>query len=291
MNISPMTTETTPVTAPMCWFCEGKVSSTCDCGRAHCERHEFGGHCLVCALGLGLFEEADEPETVSDLLMYSLVAASGDAYIVVPPSMAGQTPLPMSGVERVLGAVMRMIKSGEGQVRHRAALVLANTTNTWPTMDPSQLTRHNYGTGLLAADQVRAWVLRSLLLTRTVATEATAVAILDKLRTADFRELYPGIAENLVAMKVSSLGTRVHDMFNGLDKVYPTNSYAINERCELFVYEQYANRKRGAGAMMERMYGPKLRYAPVLAKMLKKGVWHSSYQKFTAWFPGEEEPY
>ena len=97
----------------------------------------------------------------------------------------------------------------------------ANTTNTWPTIDPSQLTRHNYGTGLLAADQVRAWVLRSLKLTRTAATEATAVAILDKLRTADFRDLYPGIVENLVTLKVSSLGSRVHDMFNGLDKIYP----------------------------------------------------------------------
>jgi len=245
----------------------------------------------VCALGLGLFEGADEPEPVSDLLMYSLVAASKDAYIVVPPSMTGQTPLPMAGVERVLGAIMRMIKDGEGQVRHRAALVLANTTNTWPTIDPSQLTRHNYGTGLLAADQVRAWVLRSLKLTRTAATEATAVAILDKLRTADFRDLYPGIAENMVALKVSSLGSRVHDMFQEMDKIYPTNSYAINERCELFVYEQYANKKRGAGTMMERMYGPKLRYAPVLAKMLKKGVWHSSYERFNAWFPGEDEPY
>src|SRR5690349_16832659 len=101
MNISPITTEATPVSAPVCWFCEGRVSATCDCGRPHCERHAFGGHCLVCALGLGLFDEADEPESVSDLLMYSLVAASGDAYIVVPPSMTGQAPLPMAGVERV----------------------------------------------------------------------------------------------------------------------------------------------------------------------------------------------
>jgi hypothetical protein len=39
------------------------------------------------------------------------------------------------------------------------------------------------------------------------------------------------------------------------------------------------------------MYGSKLRYAPVLAKMLKKGVWHTSYDRFAAWFPGEDEPY
>jgi hypothetical protein len=291
MNTSPLGATATPTSLPSCWFCEREARATCECGRAHCGRHEFEGHCFVCALGLGLFEQADEPEPVSDLIIYSLVAASKDAYIVVPPGMAGETPLPMAGVERVLGAMMRMVKSGEGPVRHRAALVLANTTNTWPSMDPSQLTKHNYGTGLLAADQVRAWVLRSLRLLRTVATETTAVAILDKLRTADLRDLYPGIAENLVTLKVSSLGTRVHDIFNGLDKIYPTNSYSINERCELFVYEQYINKQRGAGTMMERMYGPRLRYAPVLAKMLKKGVWHSSYERFNAWFPGEDEPY
>jgi hypothetical protein len=225
------------------------------------------------------------------MLIYSLVAEAKDPYVVVPPGMVGAAPLPISGVERVLAAIMRMVKSGEGPVRHRAALVLANTTNTWPTMDPSQLSRHNYGTGLLGADQVRAWVLKSLRLTRTVATEATAVAIMDKLRTADFRDLYPEIVEKFAVLKVSSMGTRVHEVFNGLDRIYPTNSYAINERCELFVYEQYANKSRGAGTMMERMYGPKLRYAPVLARMLKKGVWHSSYEKFTAWFPGEDEPY
>lgn len=246
---------------------------------------------MICALGLGLFEAADEPESVSDLLIFSLVTASKDPYIVVPPRATGLRPLPISGVERVLGALMRMVKSGDGSVRHRSALVLANTTVTWPTIDPSQLARHNYGTGLLAADQVRAWLLKSLRLSRTVANEATAVAVLDKLRAADFRDLYPGITSKLESLKVSSLGTRVHDMFNGLDKIYPTNSYAINERCELFVYEQYINTQRGAGAMMERMYGPKLRYAPVLARMLKKGVWHSSYNRFNVWYPGEDEPY
>ena len=261
------------------------------CGRAYCGRHQFDGRCLVCALGLNLFEQADETEPISDLLIFSLVTASKDPYVVVPSGLAGARPLPIAGVERVLGALMRMIKSGDESVRHRAAVVLANSTNTWPTMDPSQLSRHNYGTGLLATDQVRAWLLRALKMTRNVASEATAVAILDKLRKADFRDVYPGIADNLVALKVSSQGTRVHDMFQGLDKIYPTNSYAINERCELFVYEQYINKQRGAGAMMERMYGPKLRYAPVLARMLKKGVWHSSYERFNAWFPGEDEPY
>jgi hypothetical protein len=246
---------------------------------------------LVCALGLNLFEQADEPEPVSDLVIYSLATASKDPYVVVPSGLAGARPMTIGGVERVLGAMMRMIKSGDGPVRHRAALVLANSTNTWPTMDPSQLSTHSYGTGLLAAEQVRAWLLRALLMTRTVANEGTAVAVLDKLRTADFRELYPGIVEQLTVLKVSSQGSCVHDMFSGLDKIYPTSSYSINERCELFVYDQYVNKQRGAGAMMERMYGPRLRYAPVLARMLKKGVWHSSYERFNAWFPGEDEPY
>jgi hypothetical protein len=240
---------------------------------------------------MNLFEQADETEPLSDLVVFSLVAASKDPYIVIPPGLAGARPLPIPGVERVLGAMMRMVKSGDGSVRHRAALVLANSTVTWPTLDPSQLSRHNYGTGLLAADQVRAWVLRALKLSRSTANENTAVAVLDKLRSADFRDLHPGITEKLTTLKVSSVGTRVHDMFNGLDKVYPTNSYSINERCELFVYEQYVNTQRGAGTIMERMYGPKLRYAPVLAKMLKKGVWHSNYNRFTTWYPGEDEPY
>jgi len=240
---------------------------------------------------MNLFEQADETEPLSDLVVFSLVAASKDPYIVIPPGLAGARPLPISGVERVLGAMMRMVKSGDGSVRHRAALVLANSTVTWPTLDPSQLSMHNYGTGLLAADQVRAWVLRALKMSRSTANENTAVAVLDKLRSADFRDLYPGITEKLTTLNISSAGTRVHDIFNGLDKVYPTNSYSINERCELFVYEQYVNTQRGAGTLMERMYGPKLRYAPVLAKMLKKGVWHSNYNRFTTWYPGEDEPY
>ncbi|MEO8288934.1 MAG: hypothetical protein ABI670_21170 [Chloroflexota bacterium] len=225
------------------------------------------------------------------MLVHSLAIAARDPYLVVPPGLAGMRPLPIPGVERVLGALMRMIKSGEGQVRHKAAVVLANTTVTWPTLDPSQLSKHSYGTGLLATEQVRSWLLRTLNMSRTVANEATAVAILDKLAVADFRDLYPGIVAKLGTLKVSNLGTRVHDMFNGLDSIYPTGSYAANERCELFVYEQYMNRHRGAGELMERMYGPKLRYAPILAKMLKRGVWQSNYARFNVWYPGEDEPY
>lgn len=291
MDSTSTSTSYTPLALNSCWFCEGEANETCQCGRPHCGRHAFDGRCLICALGLNLFEEADEQEPVSDLLVLSLAVASKDPYIVVPPKLAGARPLPIAGVERVLGAMMRMIKSGDAPVRHRAAVVLANTVVTWPTIDPSQLSKHSYGTGLLATDQVRAWLLRALKMSRSVANENTAVAVLDKLRAADFRDLYPSIVDQLTVLKVSSLGTRVHDMFNGLDKIYPTNSYSINERCELFVYEQYINTQRGAGAMMERMYGPKLRYAPIIARMLKKGVWHSSFARFNVWYPGEDEPY
>src|SRR4051794_41073666 len=116
MNTSPLGATSTVEALPFCWFCEGDARSTCECGRAHCARHEFDGHCFICALGLGLFELADEPEPVSDMLIYSLVAESNDPYVVVPPGMVGATPLPITGVERVLAAIMRMVKGGEGPV-------------------------------------------------------------------------------------------------------------------------------------------------------------------------------
>src|SRR5947209_18811106 len=114
MDTTPLPTLSAPpvpVTTPTCWFCEGEAHSTCQCGRSYCGRHEFEGHCLVCALGMNLLEQADEPEPLSDLLVFSLVAASKDPYVVVPPTMTGARPLPVSGVERVLGAMMRMVKS------------------------------------------------------------------------------------------------------------------------------------------------------------------------------------
>src|SRR6266566_7879545 len=121
----PISAPTGPLSLSSCWFCEGEVHSVCVCGRAYCGRHQFDGRCLVCALGLNLFEQADETEPISDLLIFSLVAASKDPYVVVPSGLAGARPLPIAGVERVLGALMRMIKSGDESVRHRAAVVLA----------------------------------------------------------------------------------------------------------------------------------------------------------------------
>ena len=281
----------TPTEQSRCWFCDGEAQAQCQCGRKYCGRHTFGDRCLVCAVGLGLYEELGGEEQLSDLLILSLATAARDPYLVVPTKMVGERPLPMSGVERTLAALIRMTGSKDPQVRHRAGATLAKTTNTWPTLDPSQLSQHKYGTGLLSLNAVREALLTVLKQSRIVAHEATAVAVLDKLRTADFRDLYPSIVEVLPSHKFGNIGTRVHEMFAALDEVYPTHSYTINERCELFVYDQYMNRQRGAGDLMERMYGPRLRYAPVLGKMLKKGVWHSSYTRFNEWYPGEDEPY
>lgn len=287
-----MTTDTsnTP-TQQTCWFCGGQALAQCKCERAYCSQHTFGERCLVCALGMGHYEKAEQEEQLSDLLIYSLVAVARDPYIVVPYKLKGVRPLPMEGVERVLGAVIRMVGSKDPGVRHRAGAALARTTTTWPTLDPSQISQHKYGTGLLSVNKVRSTLLEALKQSRSTATEVTAVAILDKLCTADFRELHPSIAAGLPNHKFATTGTVVHEMFAGLDEVYPTNSYTINERCELFVYDQYMNRQRGAGALMERMYGPRLRYAPVLARMLKKGVWQSNITRFNEWYPGEDEPY
>jgi hypothetical protein len=287
-----MDTDTTQSTQePFCWFCEQEVYERCKCGRDYCREHMFSNRCLICALGIGLFEQAGEDESVSGLMVLGLSAAAGDPYIVVPPRLMGVQPLPMSGVGRMLGAVVRMTGSKDPSVRHRSAVALAKTTNSWPTMDPSQVSRHNFGTGLISLNVVRSALLEVLKQSRMTVGEPTSVAVWEKLRTADFRDLYPGILDGLSNYKYVNVGTRVHEMFAGLDEVYPTNSYAINEQCELFVYDQYTNKQRGAGALMERMYGPKLRYAPILARMLKKGVWHSSYTRFNEWYPGEDEPY
>jgi hypothetical protein len=275
----------------ICWFCEQAAQAQCKCGRDYCREHTFGGRCLVCALGMGLFDQEGQSESVSDLIMLGLSAAARDPYIVIPPRLMGVQPLPMPGVERVLGAIVRMTGSKDPAVRHRSSVALAKTTNSWPTMDPSQISNRNYATGLLSVNAVRGALFDVLKQSRMTVGEPTSVAIWEKLRMADFRDLYPGIMEGLPNQKFANIGTRVHEMFAGLDEVYPTNSYAINEQCELFVYDQYVNKQRGAGTLMERMYGPKLRYAPLMARMLKKGVWHSSYARFSEWYPGEDEPY
>src|SRR5438132_12936038 len=141
--------------SPKCWYCERPTGAQCNCGRAYCAEHNYNGHCLICALGFGLFEGTAVAEPISGLLMLSLSVAGGDPYIVKPPALQRVRPLPLAGVERVVGGLVRMLGSDDLIVRHRAASVLAVTTNSWPTMNPSQLDRHNHGTSLLAADHVR----------------------------------------------------------------------------------------------------------------------------------------
>jgi hypothetical protein len=287
------TTTNTPAPvaeAQPCWFCDGKPTGVCRCSRAFCNNHNFTGHCLVCSLGLGLFDKLNVPEPVSELITLSLASAANDPYIVVPPRLQNVKPMPLIGAEKLLAAVMQMLRSEDPNVRHRAAIVLANTTNTWPTMDPSQLVQHKYGTGTLCIKQVRAWIIYALKVSRVAAYEATSAAILDRLRTADFRDMYPRIADNLKMFTYTNVGTRVHDMFHDLGQLYPTRSYMVNERYEFFVYEQYMNRQRGAGATLERMYGEKLRFDALLLQMLKKGVVKANYARFLEWYPGQAEP-
>jgi hypothetical protein len=292
---TPLETTTSPgltpaIEAQPCWFCDGKANAVCRCGRAFCTNHNFTGHCLVCSLGLGLFDRARVPEPVSELITLSLASAASDPYIVVPPRLQNVKPMPLLGAEKLLAAVMQMLRSDDPGVRHRSAVVLANTTNTWPTMDPSQLVQHKYGTGTLCIKQVRAWIVYALKVSRVAAYEATSVAILDRLRTADFRDMYPGIVDNLKMFTYTNSGSRVHEMFNEVSELYPTRSYAVNERYELYVYEQYMNRQRGAGATLERIYGDKLRFDALLSQMLKKGVVKANYARFLEWYPGQAEP-
>jgi hypothetical protein len=124
-------------------------------------------------VGLGLYEEVGEEEQVSDLLILSLVVLARDPYLVVPPKMVGVRPLPMPGVERTLNALIRMTRSKDPQIRHRAGVALAKTTNTWPTLDPSQLSQHKYGTGLLPLNAVREALFEVLKQSRAVAHEST----------------------------------------------------------------------------------------------------------------------
>ncbi len=276
-------------TSPACWFCERPAGYVCRCRRAYCEQHGEGQLCLLCSLAYGVYEEHAKPNYVADLIMLSLAAAAGDPYIVVPGAMHGAGKLPMAGVERLIGGLAQVAQAGDLRVQGRAAETLASITVSWPTMDPSQVSRQNYGMGLLSAEPVRKTLLALMREHRNGPGESVAVAILDKLRNADFRALYPGISSKL-NMRYARANACVQELIQALGDVYPTRSYQINERCELLVYEQYVDRKRGAGDMMERMYGPMLRHAPPLAHILKKGVWHADYARFQDWYPGEDEP-
>src|SRR5438094_863730 len=82
-----------PSGPPQCWFCGRVPNATCKCGRAYCIEHTSNGHCLICALGYGLFESITDEQPISGLLMVSLSVASGDAYIVRPPDLRRVRPL------------------------------------------------------------------------------------------------------------------------------------------------------------------------------------------------------
>ncbi len=214
---------------------------------------------------------------------------AGDAYVVTPPGLLRSQYLPPAGVVRLLSTLVEMCSVPDPDVCRRVATALADMTKSWPTLDPSQLSQHRNGTGLITVDVVRRTLLGVLKRSREPAEEGTALAILERLRRTDFREPHPAIIQAL-QLGYSRAGTAVSELFTALLAFYPTRSYAANEQCELLVYEQFADRKRGAGEVMERVYGPKLRYSPLLARMLKKGLLQADYRLFEKWYPGEDEP-
>jgi hypothetical protein len=275
---------------PLCWFCERMPDATCTCGRTYCAEHSHSGHCLICALAYGLFESTGETEPLSGLIIVSLASMAHDPYIVRPPALQKLLPLPIAGVERVVSVLVKMLQADDSLVRHRAASVLAATTECLPTMNPSRLLDHQHGTSLIAVDQVRRWLLYVLKVSRNTGNEATALAILDKLRTADFRDIYPELQDRFTVLTCSNAGTRVAEVFGALAEFYPSRSSLANERCDLIAYEQYLNTARGAGKNMKRIYGPLLKRSPMLALMLKKGTWISSQVRFEEWYYGEAEP-
>ncbi len=278
-----------PLPLGPCWFCDRPATQRCLCGRIYCEGHGYYTSCTVCALGYGLFEHMHMPQPVSDLILLSLAAASGDAYIVVPPRLQKMRALPLPNAERLVLALVQMLRTEDPGVRRRAAEALAGTLHSWPTLDPSRLTEHKYCIGLVSVNQVRQGLLQLLRQSRSRSSEPVAVAILEGLRRADFRDLYPAISGRLSVLKPVGLGTRVLEVFQALADFYPTGSYAANERCELLMYEQYMQ-GWGVKGVLERVHGPRLRQSPILSRLLKKGVWHSDFARFNQWYPGEEEP-
>jgi hypothetical protein len=283
---------TPPTDTNTCWFCNARTNAGCRCGRMFCGAHEFNKSCVVCALGFGYFEEANRPEPVSGLIILSLSVLAKDPYIVIPPHLRDSRALPLNRVEELVGTLLQMVSSTDFHVCRRAAGVLSAATNSWPSMNPSQVSgSNNYGTSLLSVDQVRRRLLSLLKRARSTQAEPIALAILEPLRTADFRDLYPEILQHFSHFTSNNMGGRIGEVFEALLDFYPSSSYAANERCELIVYEQYMNRRRGAGEMMERIWGHRLRYEPNIARLLKKGLWHTDANRFMEWYPGEDEPY
>jgi len=288
--MTPDLENTSPPPAPaLCWFCEAEPSGKCQCGRPFCVEHAYEQSCLICSVITGMFEQAGEDEPLSTQIMLGLRTAAGDPYIVLPSALQHKKPLSLPAIEQTIAALIRAIKDQDDNVRRRAGAVLATTTNSWPSMNPSPLERDTYSISLLCADQVRRWLLYTLKNARSMRFEPIALAILDKLRTADFHDLYPGIRDNLKTLTVSNLGTRVREVYETMVEFYPTHSPLVNERCELMAFEHYA-RSRGASQSLGRIYGPLLKHAPILSKMLKKGTWLANQRLYGEWYYGEDEP-
>ncbi len=277
--------------APPCWYCQAVAASAqCRCGRPYCNHHGYSSLCMLCALGYGVYEKMREPEPVSGLMQLSLRAAAKDPYIVVPATLQHARPLPVQSVENIVATLVRMLASNDDNVRRRAASVLAVTLTSWPTMDPSPLVKHEHGISLLATDQVRRWLTHTLKNSRLPKYEPIALPILEKLQNADFRDLYPAIQEELRLLKCTPFSVRVREVFDTFSEFYPTHSQLLNERCELIAYAHYFDRKQGVGPILERVYGPLLKYSPILSKMLKKGVWLTSQARYEELYPGQKEP-
>jgi hypothetical protein len=288
--MTPDLEHTAPPYAPeVCWFCESQAGGKCQCGRAFCTEHSYESSCLICAVLTGMFEQAGEDEPLSTQIMLGLRTAAGDPYIVLPQALQYKKPLSLPAIENTVAVLIQAIKSQDDNVRRRAGGVLATTTNSWPSMNPSPLERDTYSISLLCADQVRRWLLYTLKNARIMRFEPIALAILDKLRTADFHDLYPGIRDNLKTLTVSNLGTRVREVYETMVEFYPTNSPLVNERCELMAFEHYA-RSRGGSNSLQRIYGPLMKYSPILGKMLKKGTWLANQRLYSEWYYGEDEP-
>src|SRR6476661_1740994 len=96
------------------------------------------------ALGFGLYERKGEAEPVSGLILLSMAVASGDPYIVVPPALQYNRPMPIANVEGVVGVLIKMLAHGNDDMRRHAVTALASTTAYWPSMNPSPLAKRDY---------------------------------------------------------------------------------------------------------------------------------------------------
>ena len=121
--------------------------------------------------------------------------------------------------------------------------------------------------------------------------EPITLAILDKLRTADFRDVHPHIASNPpVALFLQYRNSRRE----ACSRVRKTSTRgrrrSPTSAASCWLTSRYTNRNRGAGETLERLYGPLLKYSVPLSKMLKKGTWLSNHTRYEEWYFGQGDP-